>query len=535
MAILVEGPGGVVVEFPDGTDRQTMAQAMRRFSEKSNQQQGRSWSDVPMEAVQNIPSSAKNFAEAVTMPIHSPGQFATGVRDLAAGVGSYLVGAADTVSEAVGGPDLQTPERAAQARAPVQAVGRFLKDRYGSMEGLKNTLATDPVGAAADLATVLYTGGAGLPSRVGSVVQKAGNVVDPIANTARLAQVGGRGAAKVLGVTTGAGSLPIETAFEAGRRGSQTFTENMRGYADPNEAVAMAERGVQGLVKKRSDDYQASNPLGTTGNRPPEAMQPLNTGPIKDRVAESSGMARFQGVPYNEKAVQVLDDLTNLINAFEKAPDGRSAVALDKMKQAVFDIASEHKQGTAPHKIAMDVYREIGKQIRDQVPGYAKTMADYSKMSDLINEMRRSLSLNDKATMDTKARKLQSVMRNNVNTNYGQRTRLVDELAQLEPELPMALAGQSLSSATPRGLQGVSATMTGASAYMNPLTLMALPAFSPRLAGEAAYATGRAAGGVQNALLALAQAGVPPNELARYLMLSRLAGETTEAAVAGNE
>lgn len=506
----------------------TQANRFSQFAEPEKPE--RSWLDVPLEAVSNIPSSARNFAESVTMPIHSPVQFATGMRDLLAGAGSYIVGAADTVSEAVGGPDLQTPERAAQARAPVQAVGRFLKDRYGSVEGLKNTLATDPVGAAADLATVLYTGGAGLPTRAGNVVKQAANIVDPIANVGRLARGTGTVAKNVLGTTTGAGALPIETAFEAGKRGSQTFTDNMRGYADPNDAVAMAERGVDRLRQQRSADYQANNPLGTPGNRPGAAMQDVNTQPIKDKVAQSSGMARFQGVTYNKQAENVLKKVESLITRFEKAPNGKSPVALDKMKQGVYQIARNEPPGSPSHKIAMDVYHEIGRQIRAQVPGYDKAMADYSKMSDLINEMRRALSLNDKASMDTKTRKLQSVMRNNVNTNYGQRTRLVDELAKSEPELPAALAGQALSSATPRGLQGLGATVTGASAYMNPMTLATLPFFSPRLVGEGAYYTGRAAGGIGNALEAMSRAGVPPNALAQYILLSRLAGGATEIA-----
>jgi hypothetical protein len=504
-----------------------------RFSQFSEPEQPqRSWSDVPLEAISNIPSSAKNFAESVTMPIHSPVQFATGMRDLFAGAGSYIVGAADTVSEAVGGPDLQTPERAAQARAPVQAVGRFLKDRYGSMEGLKNTLATDPVGAAADLATVLYTGGAGLPTRAGNVVKQAASVVDPIANVGRAVRGTGTVAKHVLGTTTGAGALPIETAFEAGKRGSQTFTDNMRGYADPNDAVAMADRGVHRLKEQRSAQYQADNPLVPSPDRPDAMMQNMDTGPIKDTVAKSSGMARFQGVTYNKSAERTLNQLGSLISRFEKAPNGRSPVALDKMKQAVYDIASEHKPGTTAHKISMDVYHEIGRQIRSQVPGYDKAMADYSKMSDLINEMKRALSLNDKASIDTKTRKLQSVMRNNVNTNYGQRTRLVDELAKSEPELPAALAGQALSSATPRGLQGLGAVVTGGmgASSMNPATLATLPFFSPRLVGEGAYYTGRAAGGIGNALEAMSRAGVPANELARYLLLSRLAGGATAIA-----
>jgi hypothetical protein len=498
----------------------------------------RSWSSVPVEAAGNLLPSAKNFAGAIVEAVTSPVQTVKNLGDVVAG-GARNAAEAVLPSGAFEYLDsFAEPQRRAEFDAKADAVGQFYKDRYGSMEGLKNTLATDPVGAAADAATVLYGGGALTPGRAGTAINRAGSAIDPLANAGRVLNAGGTVAKNVLGTTTGAGALPIETAFQAGKRGSETFTDNMRGVADPNDAVAMAERGVQRLREQRSADYQANNPLGTTGNRPDIAMSELNTGPIKEKISESAGMARFQGVTYNPQAERVLNRVESLIRRFEKAPNGKSAVALDKMKQGVYQIARNEPPGSPSAKIAMDVYHEIGRQIRQQVPGYDKAMGDYSKMSDLINEMRRALSLNDKASMDTKTRKLQSVMRNNVNTNYGQRTRLVDELAKTEPELPAALAGQALSSATPRGLQGYGAVATGGMGLssMNPATLAMLPFFSPRAVGEGAYAAGRVTGTLEDMLQPIMQrTGLNASDAAKYLMFLRLAGETSQQSEVGNE
>jgi hypothetical protein len=103
---------------------------------------------------------------------------------------------------------------------------------------------------------------------------------------------------------------------------------------------------------------------------------------------------------------------------------------------------------------------------------------------------------------------LQSLTRNNVTTNYGQRIALAEQLAaQGGNEIMPALAGQAMSTYTPRNLAGQSGAVgAGLGAFSNPAMLAALPFMSPRLVGEAAYGAGNIArtigesGAVQNYL-----------------------------------
>jgi hypothetical protein len=98
-------------------------------------------------------------------------------------------------------------------------------------------------------------------------------------------------------------------------------------------------------------------------------------------------------------------------------------------------------------------------------------------------------------------------LRNNANTNYGRRVDLARELEATgvpgADTLFPQLAGQMLSSKTPRGIQGgILPASAGGAALMtgmtNPATLGAIGlgalASSPRLIGEAAYYGGKAAG-----------------------------------------
>ena len=122
-------------------------------------------------------------------------------------------------------------------------------------------------------------------------------------------------------------------------------------------------------------------------------------------------------------------------------------------------------------------------------------MKDYQLASDLLREVEKTLSMNPRANVDTQVRKLQSIMRNNANTNYGRREELGRMLeAQGAENLYPQLAGQALSSPTPRSLQGIGSALAGANqAFTNPMYLPGLALASPRAIGEMTYATGRAA------------------------------------------
>ena len=107
-----------------------------------------SWLDVPGMALKNAPASAwrlaQNLGEAVMHPI-----------DTARAVGDVVVGL-KRKGQRYFDPDLPVEPEEAAADALIQ----YGKDRYGSEEGVKRTLAYDLVGALSDASTLL-TGGAG--------------------------------------------------------------------------------------------------------------------------------------------------------------------------------------------------------------------------------------------------------------------------------------------------------------------------------------------------------------------------------------
>jgi hypothetical protein len=125
-------------------------------------------SEVPSQAIANVPASAKKFAGGLLEAITSPLQTAKSVLDLGAGALQKVL--PESVINFVNQFDAN-PAAAARAVEAANAAGGLIKDRYGSYEGIKRTMAEDPVGAVADLSTLL-TGGSMATARIAPALSK---------------------------------------------------------------------------------------------------------------------------------------------------------------------------------------------------------------------------------------------------------------------------------------------------------------------------------------------------------------------------
>jgi hypothetical protein len=174
--------------------------------------------------------------------------------------------------------------------------------------------------------------------------------------------------------------------------------------------------------------------------------------------------------------------------------------------------------------------RGIVKQtIVKQDKNYAKTMKDYEDALGLERELEKALSLGDKASVDSALRKLQSLGRDNVNTSYAYRKDLADTLRkETGVDLMPAVAGQTMNTFTPRGIQRVIPSLTagsgvgalavgGGPAALVPLAT--LPLQSPRLVGEAVYGAGKAS----RPVLDLANSGTPEQRRLAKLLIMKAA------------
>lgn len=501
-----DGTSHVYENVPnDITREQAIQRASRDFAGKQVSNVSRtsfaemSPVDVAGRAVANLPSSTAKLVGDLVTAITSPVQTAKSILDIGAGALQNIV--PTNVKEFVDRFDAN-PQAAQRAVEVANAVGGEYKQKYGTMEGFKKALATDPANVLADLSTIM-TVGAATVSRAAptgaAAIRQVASYVDPLSLIAKgvsgTTSVVPKAVTAALGSTTGVGTEPISQAYRAGKEGgqtAQTFLENLRGKADMQDVLDIAKTNLDAIRKQRSDAYKAN-----MQNIKNDATV-LNFTGIDKAVSQAFDNFTFKGKPKNELAVQKLEEVKGKIDEWKALDPAEyhTPEGLDALKQTVGQVLEDLKPRTPSDVAVKGVYNAIKDEITKQAPTYAKTMKAYSDATDLIREIERSLSLGDKASADTAMRKLQSVMRNNVNTNYGQRMALMKELESAGGlEMMPALAGQALSDIAPRGIQRAAVPINailGFQAGGLPAAAAGAVLSSPRAIGEASYYAGKA-------------------------------------------
>lgn len=464
----------------------------------------RSWGDVASGAAANFIPSVVNLGGSVVEAVSSPVQTAKGLLDIGAGALQNIL-----------------PERLVQAigedkesRQKASAVADFYKQRYGSMEGFKEALATDPAGVLADVSSIATGGGAALTkvptlAKAGQVVSTVGRAVDPLVAALKGTQVVGSAigkgvgnvATKYAGLASGVGEEPIKQAYQAGRAGGEqgaSFVENLRGNVPIQDVLETAKADLAAMGQQKQAAYR-KDMQAIRGDK-----SVLDFTDIDNALAQAAARTEFKGQVIKQGAAnkvqearEIIDNWKNLDPAQYHTPEG-----LDALKQQIGDILESipFEQKNARASVG-EVYNSIKSTINSQAPKYAAVMKDYADASETIKQIEQALSLGKKASADTAMRKLQSLMRNNVNTSYGNRLQLAQELERAGGQQIMpALAGQALNEWTPRGLQRASAIPASivAGSVATPVAGVAnLLASSPRMIGETAYKAGQLARGLR--------------------------------------
>jgi len=403
------------------------------------------------------------------------------------------------------------PEKRQAAEQVASAVAKDYADKYGSYEGFKRAIAENPAGVLADISTVAGGGGALLKgaeegskaAKLASVLNKTSDVTNPLLAVEKtvtaIPNVSGLVAKNIVGTTTGTSPETLRTAYQAGKEGNTAYWENLTGKSNMEDVVNQARMGLQNMRQIKNEAYKQSM----------EALKndksSLNFNEI-DKTLENSynQFARGEtGIAKNIEAKSALDKVNAAINEWKNSdhPLATTPQAFDDMKQRIGGILeslpfNEKTARTAVNK----VYNSIKDTIKAQAPTYESTMKDYSEAAKLVDDIESAFSLKNTNAMDTAIRKLQSLTRNNVSTNYGNRLRLAEELKNVGGQDVMpALAGQATNDWFPRGMIGkgeeIGALMT---LINNPSkaarVLATLPIMSPKVMGATSYGLGKVAG-----------------------------------------
>ena len=460
--------------------------------------------DALLDGATNLGPSAVNFGNDLLQAALHPVNTADAMFDLAAGGISRGI-------EGATGLDL-FPEN--KATAVADAAGKFYSDRYGSWDGFKKAVGSDPVGVASDI-SLPFTGGstallkagqvAGKTAQIGSkaatvakVATKAGNTAKFIGGVLDPVTLVGKGAGKVVqgvaSVSSGLGMDPIRAAYDAAKAGgskAKAFYDNMRGKA-PIEDV-LHEANIAGENIERAGQAAYRRDISSSISNP----APIDWQPIAAKYKQvidslHTGNGTFFG---GDAAKAMRTKVTAAINKYFQNPAEHTIEGLDALKKELQGLEVKNASELTASQ------------------GQANRIA--TTMANAVNTMRHltdTLKTGGKGSIDTALRRLQSVMRNNAYTNYGYRGKLLDQLdAAGNGTLRASLAGQAMNTLEPRGIAraggafAIPAAIAGvvSSPAWAAAVLPFLPAASPRVVGEVAGLLGSTAGKLDRAPTAL--------------------------------
>jgi hypothetical protein len=358
--------------------------------------------DIPGAAAENFTQSGANFLGGVVDIFAHPIQTLTGIADLAAG-GFYkaLPKAAQNAIDAIE----VNPEAQKRAIDAATAAGGVYKDRYGNLDSIKRTLAEDPVGAAADLST-LISGGAAATARIAPTASKVlattANVINPMTPVVGAANLGFK--------VAGAGAQKVFNALDPKSKAYMTAAEGrapeiLNALANPTELVpgsvptAAQAATAAGSARFAALGKQAADKLPSEYLAREAAQKEAQLSAIRNvgKTAEDIKAAEVARASATDPLYQIADKTMVPADATFDALTGRPS--MDKVLARAKQLAQEKGQGfqigenRAPETVPSAILDASGKPmgvttIPGEVAQYPGTSLHYMKLAfdDLIHD-----------------------------------------------------------------------------------------------------------------------------------------------------
>jgi hypothetical protein len=483
------------------------------------------WSSLPGNLIPTLGGAAMDIVQGLAQMVTNPVDTAVDISALAIG----------TISRAF--PDMAEEKGGLQK---MEAMSRSVQDaimtKYGGLEELKQTLITDPGGVIVEVGSILLPvlkapGIAKLASKVGNIpsVKAAGTqlmnspvataigdgiknkkvqsmksalkvtadptkILDSIPSAlGKTARGAGNAAMQVLSKTTGVGVDNFKDLFTAGKVGKNDAVVAARNMRNPDDnlddMIDYATDGAENLRRTRSAEYTSG--MGRLGDDPTE----LSLDGINEAMAKATADNSFLDQPKSKAKQAALKEVQKEIDDWaELGSEYRTPLALDALKQRISSLTNWKDKTSDTNNIYAGTAGAVKETIAEQAPEYRNIMRDYASASDDLNDIKNSLGKMD--NKDQTHRRLRSSGQNDVNAAFGQRREAVNLLdSATEAPLKPAIAGQSAASWTPRGMAGALSPATAGiigAGTMSPWALLAAPAMSPRVVGEASLIAGKA-------------------------------------------
>ena len=379
----------------------------------------RSWSDVPGEALANLPTSAGKFARGMYEAVTSPIQTATNILDLGAGALQNIT--PKVVKDFVNRFDAN-PDAAKRAVETANAFGGEYAKRYGTVDGFKEALATDPVSVISDF-SALASGGASAVSKIAPktarVLATTAKYTNPAAPLAAAAEygigMGAKAAGNLVDAMQGqrpavrAGSIVRNALTEEGRNpqnllAAQAAMQN----AAPGTTVRQALSGVTSPQTQFLGEIMEARAPGAalTAQQAREAARkaalqaitPDEVAAIAARKTVSDPLYATATAPttpiITAPLVQSIDELVTanpgnvkLVSALKQVKSGLEASTTAEQVSSVLDNLKD-LISTKDNKLIVKNLLNVKGNIEKALPGYEAAQQTFAAMSSPVNQAR---------------------------------------------------------------------------------------------------------------------------------------------------
>ena len=437
------------------------------------------------QAITNIPSSGKQLGYDMIQPIMHPIQTAKSLKDLGHSIINLFV------------PGDQGNEQLAKE------VGNYFKERYGGLENIKQTFATDPVALLSDVSIILSGGAMLAPkgSALASTLSTASKIEPITAATKAVSIPSGFLAKNTLAKLQGTSADAIGAGYAAGQAGGQSSTAFSKAISGKEDAIKIAEDANESFNKmKKEKQIDFVN----TKKRLELDKIKIDANKIQSELTSLIDSKYFNNfTDLSKNSEQLLNNMLDEIAIWQKNPALHNAKGLDMLKRKIGDMYPLNPKSRGEQAIVIEIQNIIKNQIITQVPKYGKVMEAYETATKLERQLMQQLSLGSK-NASTTLKKLQSVLKNNVNTKFGAILQSFKNIKGIDDiNLKERIAGSNLSSFTPTNIAGQTAPIMAGLTLANPITAAILPFMSPYLTGKAAQYFGKGSHAVKPALQTL--------------------------------
>lgn len=286
----------------------------------------------------NVIKSGVNVAKGVAGAVMHPIDTASGLVDVGAGAlqNALPKGVTDFINKFD-----SNPEAAKRAVAAADAVGGVYKEKYGGLDKIKKTLYEDPVGAAADISTLLSGGAAlvrGAPTVAAGALKVAG-APEMAATVARAAPVAAEIAAPVAEVGRAINpmnAVPLETTGKLIGKGSNFVVNAL----NPKAAALLS--ASEGRGQEIVNALRNANPA--TEGYAPTAGEAITQLGLTKYPSLQQEVARFAPTEYYQRGQGQNAALMQPLNVAESIP---TAI----VKRGA-ETGPMYEAATAPGKVA---------------------------------------------------------------------------------------------------------------------------------------------------------------------------------------